>query len=79
MKCLPEGKDDLLEASVSKVSELEEELNEQIEKNIVLSKELLENTCVNLFNEVTEGLVDTEVEKLRSLAEGLEFESSRAI
>ena len=59
---MPEGKDDLLEASVSKVSELEEELNEQIEKNIVLSKELLENTCVNLFNEVTEGLVDTEVE-----------------
>ena len=73
---MPEGKDDLLEASVSKVSELEEELNEQIEKNIVLSKELLENTCVNLFNEVTEGLVDTEVEKLRSLAEGLEFESA---
>tara|TARA_B100000287_G_scaffold433016_1_gene493691 strand:- start:405 stop:1610 length:1206 start_codon:yes stop_codon:yes gene_type:complete len=73
---MPEGKDDLLEASVSKVSELEDELNEQIEKNIVLSKELLENTCVNLFNEVTEGLVDTEVEKLRSLAEGLEFESA---
>ena len=54
---MPEGKDDLLEASVSKVSELEEELNEQIEKNIVLSKELLENTCVNLFNEVTEDLL----------------------
>ena len=48
-------------------------------KRTLFSAKNFENTCVNLFNEVTEGLVDTEVEKFRSLAEGLEFESCRAI
>ena len=53
---------------------METQINEQIEKNIELKKELLENTCSGIFTEVTTGLVDTEVEKLRSLAEGIEYD-----
>ena len=31
--------------------------------------------CINVFSEVSEGLTETETEKLQSLAEGLEYES----
>ena len=71
---VPDEKYDILEASLTKVNEMETQINEQIEKNIELKKELLENTCSGIFTEVTTGLVDTEVEKLRSLAEGIEYD-----
>jgi hypothetical protein len=55
---------------------METQINEQIERNIELKKELLENTCGGIFTEVSAGLVDTEVEKLRSLAEGIEYDDA---
>ena len=72
---IPEEKYDVLESSLTKISEMETQLNEQIEKNIELNKELLENSCSTTFTEVCEGLVATEVEKLRSLAEGIEYDT----
>jgi len=72
---IPEEKYDVLESSLTKISDIETQLNEQIEKNIKLKKELLENSCSKTFTEVCEGLVDTEVEKLRSLAEGIEYDT----
>jgi len=72
---IPEEKYDVLESSLTKISDIETQLNEQIEKNIELKKELLENSCSKTFTEVCEGLVDTEVEKLRSLAEGIEYDT----
>tara|TARA_Y100000310_G_scaffold341850_1_gene442454 strand:+ start:406 stop:1620 length:1215 start_codon:yes stop_codon:yes gene_type:complete len=71
---IPDEKYDVLETSLTKITEIETELNEQIEKNIELKKQLLENVCSGTFTEVCDGLVDTEVEKLRSLSEGIEFE-----
>tara|TARA_R100001082_G_scaffold85693_1_gene52285 strand:+ start:451 stop:1557 length:1107 start_codon:yes stop_codon:yes gene_type:complete len=73
---VPEEKYDLLENSLTTITDMEGKLNEQIEKNIELKKELLENTCAGIFTEVCTGLVDTEVEKLRSLAEGIEYDDS---
>jgi len=73
---VPEQKYDLLENSLTTITDMEGKLNEQIEKNIELKKELLENTCAGIFTEVCTGLVDTEVEKLRSLAEGIEYDNS---
>tara|TARA_R110001583_G_scaffold190031_2_gene353925 strand:+ start:1141 stop:2268 length:1128 start_codon:yes stop_codon:yes gene_type:complete len=73
---VPDEKYDLLEASLTKVTEMETQINEQIERNIELKKELLENTCGGIFTEVSAGLVDTEVEKLRSLAEGIEYDNA---
>jgi hypothetical protein len=71
---VPDEKYDILESSLSKVNEMETQINDQIQKNIELKKALLENTCSNIFTEVCDGLVDTEVEKLRSLAEGIEYD-----
>ena len=73
---VPDEKYDLLEASLTKVTEMETQINEQIQRNIELKKELLENTCAGIFTEVSAGLVDTEVEKLRSLAEGIEYDDA---
>ena len=75
---IPDEKYDILESSLTQISDMETKLNEQIEKNIELKKELLENSCSATFTEVCEGLVDTEVEKLRSLAEGLEYDSDES-
>ena len=72
---IPDENYEILEGVVSKAEELESNLNEEIEKNIELRKELTENQCNGVFHEVSAGMVDTEVEKLRSLADGMEFDS----
>ena len=72
---VPEQRYDILESSLEKIVEIQTELNDQIEKNIELKKEMLESNCENTFNDVCEDLVDTEIERLRSLAEGVEFET----
>jgi len=72
---VPDEKYDLVDGMAEKIDSLETQINEEMEKNISLRKEILEHRCEEVFNETTEGLVDTEVEKLRSLAEGIEFEN----
>jgi hypothetical protein len=72
---IPDENYEILEGVVGKAEELESNLNEEIEKNIELRKELVENQCNGVFHKVSAGMVDTEVEKLRSLAEGMEFDS----
>ena len=73
---VPEGQYDALEEANSKVAALEEKLNEQLESNakLVAESERLERD--KIFAESCEGLVDTDREKLQSLAEGLEFDST---
>lgn len=72
---IPEEKYDVLEGLVIQVEELQEKLDKEIESNIELRTENNEAACDKLFMESTSGMVDTDVEKLRSLAEGLEFDS----
>lgn len=72
---VPTDKYDLLEGLYEKVENLESKLNEQLERNTELRKENMVSRCINIFTEVAEGLTETDEEKLRSLAEGLEFES----
>jgi hypothetical protein len=74
---VPNEKYDLIDGMATKIEQLEGQVNEEMENNISLRKEVLEHRCEEVFNETTEGLVDTEVEKLRSLAEGVEFESEK--
>jgi len=71
---VPDEKYDILEGLYAKVEGLENKLNEQIERNTELRKDALVSRCINVFTEVSEGLTDVEEEKLRSLAEGLEFD-----
>ena len=72
---IPEDKYDVLESMVEKLDEMEEKLNEQIEKNIGLNKRLAESVADGILDKVSDGLAQTQKEKLASLAESVEFES----
>ena len=72
---IPEEKYDVLNSMVDKLDEMESKLNEQIDKNVALNRRLAESTADGIFAEVTEGLADTQKEKLANLAENVEFES----
>ena len=72
---IPEEKYDVLNSMVDKLDEMENKLNEQIGKNVALNKRLSESTADVIFADVSEGLADTQREKLASLAENVEFES----
>ena len=72
---IPEEKYDVLNSMVDKLDEMENKLNEQIERNVALNRRLAESTADVIFADVTEGLADTQKEKLATLAENVEFES----
>ena len=72
---IPEDKYDVLESMVNKLDDMEEKLNEQIEKNVGLTKRLSESKSDGILSDVSEGLAVTQKDKLASLAESVEFES----
>ena len=72
---IPEDKVSVVEEMSSKVSELEEKLNEEIERNVALNKLINESTQYNIIDEACEGLTVTQSEKLKTLAEGIDFTS----
>ena len=72
---IPEEKYDVIESMVDKLDEMESKLNEQIDKNVALNRRLAESTADVIFAEVTEGLAQTQRDKLATLAENVEFES----
>ena len=72
---IPEDKYDVLESMVEKLDDMETKLNEQIEKNIGLNKRLGESVADGILSDVSEGLAETQKEKLASLSESVEFES----
>jgi len=72
---VPEDKTDLFDEALNENSTLNEELSQQVQKNIGLAEEIEQLKCEIVFREIAEGLTDTEVEKLRRLAEDVEFET----
>ena len=72
---IPEEKYDVIENMVDKLDDMESKLNEQIEKNVALNKRLAESTADVIFAEVTEGLAQTQRDKLATLVENVDFES----
>ena len=72
---IPEDKYDVLESMVEKLDDMETKLNEQIEKNISLNSRLSESVADGVLDQVSEGLAQTQKEKLASLSESVEFES----
>ena len=75
---IPEDKLDVLEALTQKVEELEDKLNSQISENIELAKSIDGFAQHEIFNQVAEGLALTQVDRLRQLAEGIDFDSADA-
>ena len=72
---IPEDKYDVLESMVDKLDDMETKLNEQIEKNVSLNARLSESVADGILAQVSEGLAQTQKEKLASLSESVEFES----
>lgn len=70
---IPEDKVEVVEELTAKVAELEEAVNEQIKSAIEMKKELNEHKKFEAIYAACEGLTQTQVEKLKSLAEGVEF------
>ena len=72
---IPDEKYDVLNSMVEKLDEMESKLNEQIDRNVSLNKRLAESSADVIFAEVTEGLALSSRDKLKSLAEKIEFAS----
>ena len=72
---VPESKVDLVDELAEQVEELETKLNETTQKVIDQSGEIEEMTKDRIINESASDLADTQVEKLKSLVNDLDFEN----
>jgi hypothetical protein len=72
---IPDEAVEVAEELADKVEVLEAAINEEIEKNVELTAKIKEFERSLAFAEVSEGLTDTQVAKLQSLSEAVEFES----
>ena len=72
---VPDEKYDVLEAQSEKISELEEKLNEAIQKSVDLSVSNEKLVREQVISEVSEDLADTEIEKFKSLTKDVDFGS----
>jgi hypothetical protein len=70
---VPAEKVDLVDELAGKVEELESKLNEEIERGVSYAKALVESRKNEIAREIGEGLTATQAEKIKSLAEGVEF------
>jgi len=72
---IPEDKVDVLEAANTKIEELTTQVNEEIKNSMDKAKKIGELEARIAFSESIEGLTLSEVEKLKGLAESVEFDS----
>jgi len=72
---VPEAKVDLVDEMADQVSELEESLNDTTAKNIEMMGVLEELMREKIIREASEGLAETQVEKLKSLVSDIDFDS----
>ena len=75
---VPDEKYDVLEAQSEKISELEEKLNEAMQKSVDLTSSNDKLVREQVISEVSEDLADTEVEKFKSLTQDVEFGSEES-
>jgi len=73
---IPQERVDILERLVTENEDINDQLNEAINTNIELSKDLLAYQKAELFASVADGLSDVQIDRFASLAEGLEFEGA---
>jgi len=70
---VPDEKYDVLEAQSEKIAELEEKINEEIQKNVEISQQNSGLVREQVIAQVSEDLADTEIEKFKSLTEDVDF------
>ena len=71
---IPEEKVDLVDDLFEKVEELESKLDESINTNVEVKKELAKFKKEEVLRNVSEELAETEKEKLTKLADGIDYE-----
>jgi hypothetical protein len=75
---LPEEEQDVVAEMATKLDEMEEKLNEQIEVNVELNQQMGSYIKHGIIAEVSDGLAETQKEKLFNLSEGVEFISEES-
>ena len=73
---VPAEKVNLVDELASKVEELEGKLDEEIERSVELKKSLVESRKVEITHAVCEGLTATQLEKIKSLAESVDYSTA---
>ena len=73
---VPDEKYDVLEDQASKIEELNNKLNEQIEANVKLNSEIGKLTRQDIVDAVSSDLTDTNKEKFNKLAEEIEYSNA---
>ena len=72
---IPEEQVQVVEELTARVEELEEALDEEVKVAVALKRALSEQVKLEAIHTACEGLTQTQEEKLKSLAEGVEFTS----
>jgi hypothetical protein len=73
---VPEEKYNVLDDLTNQTKKLEDKLNEQIAKNVDLTKEVSESAKAKAIDEVSTDLADTEKEKFEKMAENVEYDGA---
>lgn len=71
---IPEGKEDAYEAAVERSENLAEQLNEKVEKIVSMENKMRDLEKQNVIESYTRNMTDIDAEKVKSLAESVEFE-----
>jgi hypothetical protein len=72
---VPEDKFDVVEELANRLDEMEDKLNEEVASNITAQQDIEELQREKIISEASNDLADTQVEKLKSLSEDIDFES----
>ena len=75
---VPQEKYDVIEAQTAEIEKLKEEVNQTIEKNVELNQAIGNHVRQDIINDVSSDLAETESEKLKGLAESIEYKDAES-
>jgi hypothetical protein len=75
---VPQEKYDVIEAQTAEIEKLKEEVNQTIEKNVELNQAIGNHVRQDIINDVSSDLAETETEKLKGLAESIEYKDAES-
>ena len=75
---VPQEKYDVIESQDAEIEKLKEDINKSMEKNIELNQKIAESTREDIIKDVSSDLAATEVDKLKGLAEGIEYKDAES-
>lgn len=73
---VPEDRYNVVDEQAKEIESLKEQLDAEMNKNVEAKGKLAEASAEKIFREVTEDLTETQKAKMKSLADGVEFEDA---